>query len=137
MRPDLEVVGHHEMLRDALPENAVDEILEVGEAGHVEWLLLRFDHSKEALQNDLTRQILDVVLKRVGEKPVEHPDPRFALKSLVLIPEQLVEEPVEVLVMREQNVPADIVRKSVARCLGRRESAHAISRLQHKEVVIA
>src|SRR5215212_4719170 len=99
MCPNLEVVGHHEMLRDARPEYAMDELLEVLVARELERLLLRFDQTHDAFEDHRLRQILDVVLKWIRKPSVEHPDPRFALQLLVVISHELVEQAVEVLVV--------------------------------------
>ena len=137
MRPHLEVVGHHEILGDAFAEYAEDELLEIMEALEIELVLLGLDQSHQALEHDFLRQILDVVLERVGQEAIAHPYPGLAEQLLILFADHLVEQAVEVFVVREENVSTDVVGETIRTFLRRREPADFVARFEHHEVFVA
>ena len=137
MSPHLKVVRHHEVLGDAFPEHAENELFEVAEALEIELLLLRLDQAHQAFEHRFLGQILDVVLEGVGKKAIAHPHPRLAQQLLVFVANDFVEQSIEVFVVREQNMPANIVGEAVGRFLRRRQATHFVSRLEDYEVLVA
>jgi hypothetical protein len=137
VRPHLEVVGHHEVLGEPGAELLHDELLEVLDLRQVERLTLRLDEAEHALEHDFLRQVLDVVLQRVRQEAPAHPDPRLAHQLLVLVAHQLVEQAVEVLVVREQDVPADVVREAVRARLARCQAPDLVACFDDPVVAVA
>src|SRR5256885_1419451 len=122
MCPHFEVVGHHEVLGDPFAEDAEDELLEISESVEIELLLLCLDQSHQTLEHYFPGQVLDVVLKWVGKKTIAHPDPGFAHQLLIIVANHSIEQAIEVLVVREKHVTADVVGEAVTTFLRRSES---------------
>ena len=63
----------------------------------------------KALVEILGRQVANVVLERVGDEPIPHPDPRFALMMQPAVcAEKLHHGAVEVFIVRELHMAADV-----------------------------
>src|SRR5581483_197656 len=135
--PDLEVVGQHERPGDALAEHPANELLERPKPSDVRSLALRIEQSQHTLQARLRREMMQVLLKGIRKISSAHPDPRVPLELLKLVAHETVEQAVEVGIVREQHVPADVVRKAVRAALGRRETTHVRTRLEDLIVAIS
>ena len=80
VRPDLEVVGVEEDAGQTVAKVAVDPVLESPGLGGLECrVLLGLDHALEALEHLRAGEAVDVVLERIGDKPVHAPHPRLTM----------------------------------------------------------
>jgi len=109
--PDFEVVRAHEVVRDSLAEDGVDELAEVARGrggGNFALAVLGLDEAGKALVGGLPGEIADVVLEGVWHPAVEHPHPGFAVVEREIGAHQLVEDLVVVGVVAEHDVAADV-----------------------------
>jgi hypothetical protein len=77
---------------------------------------------------------MDVVLQRVRDEPVANPDPRFAVVHVPVGAHRLVHGTVEVVVVRELDVSADVPREPCGILEGGGEPAGPFAALEHREV---
>ena len=111
--PDFEVVGSHEEVRNTGAHGANDPLVEGGGLGVGDTGLQgSINHAVNAFYLLLFGKHGDVVLERVGYPSVLAADVRDALVGVPVIRlgKGLVDAVVEVLVVREDNVAADIVQ---------------------------
>ena len=109
VRPHLEVVGVHKVLAEPLSEARREPVTERPNAVSPSGPPLRCSHHPlEAVEHGLCGEVADVVLHRVGNEAIEHPGPRFALVIEPAVPQEPVHHPIEVRVMRELDVTADV-----------------------------
>jgi hypothetical protein len=107
MRPHLEVVRQHEYVGQTLAERGDNPLAEVARprmpvSGNI-------DEARQATFQVLSRQMVNVILQRVGNEPLAHPDPRFPLVvQPALRPQKLIHHAIEVFVMGKLDVPADV-----------------------------
>eukprot|EP01139_Manchomonas_bermudensis_P019193 Amastigsp_a676496_131.p2 type:complete len:294 gc:universal Amastigsp_a676496_131:1002-121(-) len=112
MSPHLEIVRRHEVLDNAGPERLIDPLEEVLRLRNLfarNARVMNLDEPVEALLQGARRKLPDVVLQGIANKPVVHPDRRRARVVLPLVDGQhMVEQRVEVVKVREQDVDADV-----------------------------
>src|SRR5690606_26596762 len=91
----------------------------------------------QTLPHHVFREISDVVLKGVRNESPAHPDPRFAL-VMQPIPglNRLLHRAVEIVVVRELNVPADIPPKAILITEAGREPAHPAVSLHYQVIML-
>ena len=111
--PDLEVVRPHKALGDAVAEDVVDELTEVGCAGSTGRVGLRIDQTIDAGFRVCFWQIPQVVLEGVRHPGVHHPHPALTLVERVVALHELLEDPVVFFVMAKENVAADVPGEAV------------------------
>mmetsp|Transcript_15849 Transcript_15849/g.28134 ORF Transcript_15849/g.28134 Transcript_15849/m.28134 type:complete len:259 (+) Transcript_15849:941-1717(+) len=126
-RPDLEVVGAHENIGDALAHHAHYPLVKVL------WLprrrrtrYLGLHKPIQAVDLILFIEHADVVLKRVSDVAVLNPDVRDALQRvprLLARPASLVQQLVEVLVVAEDNVAAHVEEKALVGHVSARQTS--------------
>jgi hypothetical protein len=110
--PDLEVVGPHEDIGNTLAGHAQNPLVKVLWLGVCDTALeSRVDQTVHALDLVLLGQHRDVVLERVGhpEALVAHVRDTLVRVPVILLGQGLVNAVVEVLVVGEDDVAADIV----------------------------
>ena len=110
--PDLAVVRKHEVVGETTPHLPDDPVVEVLGTGLGLALLDRFEVSLEAVELRLGSQMTDTVLERIGYVAVVPADARVPVLLDDVVATDLVEHPVErLLVLREQNVPAGVITR--------------------------
>ena len=134
--PDLPVVGKEESLTKALAETRQQPVPEGGDGGR---LLPRrdLDQALEATHQLVFRQAPDVVLERVGNEAVAHPHPGFPLVLDPALAQRLVHQPVEVGVVGEEHVAAEVPGE--ARVVHHRggQAAGALRGIEDREAPVA
>src|SRR5262245_17887694 len=133
MSPNLEIIRHHKIFGDAGTKNGIDPILEVV-AGQI--MSLSFDDAKNALEEDLWRETVDIVLERIGHEAIEHPHPRFPQMLVVVTAQHLLDEFVEVAVMAEHDMSAMVPDKAVFVGVAGCESANMVVTLEHFPIFV-
>ncbi len=136
MRPDLEVVGLHEVFGDAVAEDGVYELVEVFRALVIA-LGLGLDEAGQAFELLLLGEITDVVLERVWDPGLEHAHPALAHVHLEVVAHQFVEDVVVVFVVAEHDVAADVPGETGGVGVTARQAAQVGQAVVHHEIGVA
>ena len=138
--PELGVVGHHEVPRDALPEvepNPVGEVLRLVGRGHARAPLRGgVDRAHEAVVNDRRRQPEGVRLEGIlGDDPVgpDSADPVDLVK--LVLAQEAKDEVFDARITKVQPM-AGHVEEEVPDTLGAGLAADMVERLDHTEISI-
>ncbi len=103
--PNLKIVRPQKHLGDALAEGCVDPLTEIPRCALGQMAGQKAPH---AAPFGLRRQMADVVLEGIGHPGPAGADPGLALMAQLAVPQQVVEHPVEILVVREHHVAANV-----------------------------
>jgi hypothetical protein len=106
--PHLGVVGQHEHVGDAVAEAAADPFPEVRRLG----VRPPPDEADQAGPLLGVWKQVNVVLKRVRDEPLPQPDPGFAFVLPPVAGHHLIHDRVEIRVVRELHVSADVPREA-------------------------
>src|SRR5207302_8259045 len=80
---------------------------------------------------------MQIVLKRIGNKTITNPDPGFPfVRQPTFFGNEFVHQPVEVVVMGELDVAADVPKKTLLVTKRRRETASVIVRFQQLPIAV-
>src|SRR4249920_2250246 len=101
MSPDLKVIRHHKILRDAGTEDRIDPVLKVVA---VQAALLGLDDAHNTFMKYLRGQTVNIVLERIWDVAIEHPYPRLPHMLIVVATQHLLHEVIEVAVVAEHDV---------------------------------
>ncbi len=135
--PYFEVVRDHEHAGDARSKGGVDPFFEVGGVG-IGGVFIFFDDALQALPHFFLRQVADVVLEGVGHKALPHPHPGFALVAEPAIGTKgLDHQVVEILVVGELHVAADVPGKAVVVHIAGGEAACFVFAVEDNEILNA
>src|SRR6516164_6019684 len=110
-RPDLGVVGKHESFRDTLAKRTEDPVAKVTGCPGVS-IGCSFGRAKKAPDLNVFRQIPKIALKRIGHPGFAFDNPALADALVYFFAKNLVDQSVEVRVVRKNDVTALIPYKS-------------------------
>jgi hypothetical protein len=71
------------------------------------------DQACQTLAHDVRRKMADIVLERIWDEGILHPDPGLPLMPQPIIREQAFHEVIKVLIMGELDVTTHIPRKTL------------------------
>src|SRR5258708_22021472 len=121
MRPDFEVVGAHKVASDAAAKDGIHPLTEVARLARIQ--LLHVHQPIQALKQGVGREVADIVLEGIGDPAIHHPNPALAQNVGEVVSEELIYQRVEIRIMREHDVSANVVRESSAVLEARGETA--------------
>lgn len=130
--PYLFVVGLHEMLDDAGPEDTVHPFTEVGCKARRSGQRLK---ASQALFKGIRREVTDIVLERVWNPCFADADPAL---PLVLIPgavKGLLHHTVKIVVVGEEDVTADVPGEAMVVDVGGGEAADLLGGLEEMPIL--
>src|SRR5258708_3618805 len=135
MRPDFEVVGAHEVAPDAAAKDGIHPLTEVA---RLTWIQLLHVHQPvQALKQGVSREMADIVLEGIGDPSIHHPNPALAQNVGEVVAEELIYQRVEIRIVREHDVSANVVRESSAVLEARGETANVGMSLVNRPIRVA
>src|SRR6516162_10253561 len=134
-RPDLIVVGKHEGLRNALPERTEDPVAKVAGCPGVA-IGGSFGRADQATDLNIFRQVAQIALKRIGHPGFAFDNPALADALVYLVAQNLVDQSVEVRVVRKNDVTALIPDESVLIQVGSGVAADIVGLLVEDPIVV-
>ncbi len=125
-RPDLLVVGNHEVLCDAFACSGEDPLLEVGDRRRGAFVIAELEKSIDALLPLVMRKVADVVLEGIGDEGPVLAHPGHADVVIEAVGQEAVHQLVDVVVMRVGDMDRDVPGESLFVIERRGEAADVV-----------